>query len=77
MKNAAVIIICFFFLLLLGHNVSAMESPKEGGFHPMGQRGGVGDLQSVAMLKKHIKELYEQLAQAEQDKQKIADEAYR
>ena len=58
-----------------------MESPKEGGFHPGAdpQLGGGsgGEIQSKAMLMKHIKELYEQISQAEEDKQKIADEAYR
>ena len=66
-------LICSTFL---GPNVSAMDSPKDGGFHPLGHLGS-SEVQSVAMLKKHVKELYEQLAQAEQDKQKIADEAYR
>ena len=32
---------------------------------------------SVAMMKVHIKELMSKLAKAEEDKQKIADEAYR
>ena len=32
--------------------------------------------QSVAMLKRHIKELYARLSKAEGDKQKIADEAF-
>ena len=32
---------------------------------------------SVAMMKIHIKELMAKLAKAEEDKQKIADEAYR
>jgi hypothetical protein len=32
---------------------------------------------SVAMMKVHIKELMEKLAKSEEDKQKIADEAYR
>jgi len=51
--------------------VANMESPKEGGF-------GHGELpQSAALLKKHIKELYSQLAKSEGDKQKIADQAYR
>jgi hypothetical protein len=40
--------------------------------------GGEGsESRSVAMMKMHIKELMEKLAKAEEDKQKIADEAYR
>ena len=50
-------------------DVAQMESPKEGGF---GQREP-----SVVMMKEHIKQLYGQLAKADVDKQKIADEAYR
>jgi hypothetical protein len=47
---------------------------NSGGF-PSGESDGGN--RSVAMMKAHIKELMSKLAKAEEDKQKIADEAYR
>jgi hypothetical protein len=47
-----------------------------GGF-PSGDDGEESGQRSVAMMKFHIKELMQKLAKAEDDKQKIADEAFR
>ena len=52
--------------------VEQMDSPVEGGF-----RNIPSTPKSVAMLKRHIKELHKQLSKAEKDKQGIADEAFR
>jgi hypothetical protein len=51
-----------------------MDSPIEGGFKFAAATDNPG--QSVAMMKRHIKELYGRLSRAESDKQKIADEAF-
>ena len=48
----------------------------KGGF-PSGPNDEESGNRSVAMMKIHIKELMAKLAKAEEDKQKIADEAYR
>ena len=50
--------------------VAQMDSPVEGGFEMKGESS------SSAVLKRHVKELYALLSKAEEDKQKIADEAY-
>lgn len=51
-----------------------MDSPVEGGFD-LHDRSASAPSPSTAMLKRHIKELYEKLHRAEVDKHKIADQA--
>ena len=61
--------------------VANMDSPRDGGFNgsnsPVTIPSFVANMQSAVMMKKHIGELYAKLQKAEEDKQKIADEAFR
>ena len=59
-----------------------MDSPRDGGFNggansPVTIPAFVANMQSAVMMKRHIGELYLKLNKAEEDKQKIADEAFR
>ncbi len=56
---------------LYSPSVAQLESPREGGFDDNDQQP-----RSMTAMKAHIRELMSQLAKSEEDKQKIAEEAY-